>query len=117
MFIKKRCTLISKLDHLIAHIFAYHFLNFRKFGKVDDSHGRHLFAVRTGNVVILCLCTSRAVETVYLLVYKKNLMVPFYGWGSAVSRLKPLRGGILLFTTKLPEILGTHFIDFGRMKG
>ena len=47
----------------------------------------------------------------------KNFMAPFYGWGSTVSRLEPLRGGSLLFTTKFPEIPGTHFIDLGRMKG
>ena len=29
---------------------------------------------------------------------KTNLMAPFYGWGSTVSRLQPLRGGSLLFT-------------------
>ena len=44
-------------------------------------------------------------------------MTPFYGWGSTASRLEPLRGGSLLFTTKFPEISGTHFIDLGRMKG
>ena len=44
-------------------------------------------------------------------------MVSFYGWGSAASRLEPLRGGSLLFTTKYPEISGTHFTDLGRMKG
>ena len=43
-------------------------------------------------------------------------MAPFYGWGSTASRTEPLRGGILLFTTKFPEIPGTHFIDLGRMK-
>ena len=47
----------------------------------------------------------------------KNFMVPFYGWGSTASRLEPLRGGSLLFTTKFPEIPGTHFINLGRMKG
>ena len=26
-------------------------------------------------------------------------MAPFYGWGSTASRLQPLRGGSLLFTT------------------
>ena len=31
-------------------------------------------------------------------------MTPFYGWG-------------LIFTTKFPEIPGTHFIDLGKMKG
>ena len=38
---------------------------------------------------------------------KKNFMAPFYGWGSTASRLEPLRGGSLLFTTKFPEIPGT----------
>ena len=36
-------------------------------------------------------------------------MVPFYGWGSTASRLEPLRGGSLLFTTKFSEIPGTHY--------
>ena len=49
---------------------------------------------------------------------KLNFMAPFfYGWSSTASRLEPLRGGSLLFTTKSPEIPGTHFIDLGRMKG
>ena len=30
-------------------------------------------------------------------------MTPFYGWGSTASRLEPLRGDSLLFTTKFPE--------------
>ena len=29
---------------------------------------------------------------------------------------EPLPGGSLLFTTKLPEISGTHLINLGRMK-
>ena len=48
---------------------------------------------------------------------KKNFMPPFYGWGSTASRLEPLQGGSLLFTTKFPEISGTHFTNLGRMKG
>ena len=44
-------------------------------------------------------------------------MAPFYGWGSTASRLEPLRGDKLFFTTKFPEITVTHFIDLGRMKG
>ena len=43
---------------------------------------------------------------------KKNFMAPFYGWGSTASRLEPLRGGSLLFTTKFPEIPGTGFHYF-----
>ena len=46
-----------------------------------------------------------------------NFMTPFYGCGSIASMLEPLRGGSLLFTTKFPDIPGTHFIDLGRMKG
>ena len=44
-------------------------------------------------------------------------MAHFYEWGSTASRLEPLRGGSLLFTTKFPEIPGTHVISLGRMKG
>ena len=51
------------------------------------------------------------------LWFMYNFMTPFYGWGSTASRLDSLRGGSLLFTTKFPEIPGTHFIDLGRMKG
>ena len=46
---------------------------------------------------------------------KTNFMATFYGWGSTASRLEPLRGGTSFFTTKFPEIPGTHFIDLGRM--
>ena len=35
-------------------------------------------------------------------------MAPFYGWGSTVSRLEPLRADSLLFTTKVPEISGIY---------
>ena len=48
---------------------------------------------------------------------KKDFMAPFYRWGSTASRLEPLRGGSLLFTTKFSEVPGTLFIDHGKMKG
>ena len=41
------------------------------------------------------------------LLLKKNFIAPFYGWSSTTSRLEPLRGGSLLFTTKSPEIPGS----------
>ena len=44
-------------------------------------------------------------------------MAPFYEWGSTASRLQPLWGGSLLFTTQFPQIPGTHFINLRRMKG
>ena len=43
-------------------------------------------------------------------------MDPFYGWGSTASRLEPLRGSSLFFTTEFPEISVTHLINLGRMK-
>ena len=43
-------------------------------------------------------------------------MASFCGWGSTASRLEPLLGGSLLFTTEFPEIPGTHFNDLRRMK-
>ena len=44
------------------------------------------------------------------LIKQKNFMAPFYGRGSTASRLEPLRGGSLLFTTKFPEIHGIYSI-------
>ena len=44
-------------------------------------------------------------------IVKENFLAPF-GWGSTASKLKPLQGGSLLFTTKFT----THFIALGRMK-
>ena len=41
-------------------------------------------------------------------------MSPFNGRGSTPSRLEPLRGGNLLFTTQFPEISDAHFVDLGR---
>ena len=32
-------------------------------------------------------------------------MAPYYGWGSTATRLEPLRGGSLLFSTKFPKFL------------
>ena len=43
-------------------------------------------------------------------------MVPFHGYGSTASRLEPLRGGSLLFTTKFPKISGTYFTGIVKMK-
>ena len=48
---------------------------------------------------------------------KKNFMAPFYGLGSTASRLEPLRGDTLLFTTKFPEVSDIHFVDLRKMKG
>ena len=74
----------------------------RKVPKTKNTHpfDMNLFKVSKGNTRLI----------------KLNFMAPFYGWGSTASRLEPLRGGSLLFTTKFPEISGTHFTDLGRMK-
>ena len=60
---------------------------------------------------------ANKIHPMQCLKKKKNFMAPFYGWGSTASRLEQLQGGSLLFTTKFPEVPGTHFIDLGRMKG
>ena len=57
-------------------------------------------------LAITCQCTLDKI--------KKTLWPLFYGWGSTVSRLEPLQGDSLLFTSKFPEISGTHFTDLGR---
>ena len=44
------------------------------------------------------------------------MMALFYGWGLTVLRLEPLQGSSLLFTTNFPEIPGTNFTNFRRMK-
>ena len=39
----------------------------------------------------------------FINAFERNLLYdPFYGWSSTDSKLEPLRGGSLLFTTKLP---------------
>ena len=62
--------------------------------------------------------TSNIFYISYILyLFKKKFVAPFYGWGSTASKLELLRGGSLLFTTKFPEISGTHFTNLRRMKG
>ena len=51
------------------------------------------------------------------MTFKKKTLWSLFIDGVQLPRLEPLRGGSLLFTTKFPEITGTHFIDLGRMKG
>ena len=43
-------------------------------------------------------------------------MVPFYGWGSTVSRLQSHNNKTVYLTTQSPGILGTHLINLRRMK-
>ena len=42
-------------------------------------------------------------------------MAPFYGWSSTASRLQPLWGGSLLFTSQFPEILGILSLTYNKM--
>ena len=48
------------------------------------------------------------IKNLLLMACKKKLYGPFLWMGSTVSRLEPLRGGSLRFTTKFPEIPGAH---------
>ena len=46
-------------------------------------------------------------------------MAPFYGWGGGFNYLKARATSRrqFTFTTKFPEIPGTHFINLRKMKG
>ena len=46
-----------------------------------------------------------------------KLYGPFLWMGFNCFKARATRGSSLLFTTKFPDIPGTHFIDLGRMKG
>ena len=48
---------------------------------------------------------------------KKKLYGPFLWMGFSCLKARASQGGSLLFTTKFPEIPGTHFIHLRRMKG
>ena len=79
---------------------------------------RHPGAVMAANEQILYnTAESSLIFLVSRLNFKKNFTATFYGWGSTASRLEPLRGVSLLFTSKFPEISGTHSTDLRRMKG
>ena len=55
-----------------------------------------------------------------LKIFKLTFILygPFLWMGfNCLKASEPLRGGSLLFTTKLPEIPATHLINLVRMKG
>ena len=83
-----------------------HFLSPTSQKKVTWAAGKTFF----------CLIQTKC-YFLFPIKLKKNFMAPFYGWVSTASRLELLRGGSLPFSTRFPEIPGTHFINLGRMKG
>ena len=85
-----------------SKVFIYQRKMMKNF--IFSRHGRK-------NCLESCFCSMQRKKKL-----KKNFMAPFYAWGSTAPRLEPLRRGSLLFTTKFPEIPGTHFIKLGRMK-
>ena len=52
-------------------------------------------------------------ESAVMLIYKILSKICEGDFMAPASRLKPLQGSSLLFTTKLAEIRGTHFINLG----
>ena len=98
------------LHYLLMHYLMLHYVNVPLF---------YVALLLLNPLMLHCLMLHYLLlhNSVLYLEKKKNFMTPFYGWGSAASRLQPLRGGSLLFTIHFPEIPGTHFIDLGRMKG
>ena len=56
-------------------------------------------------------------KKVFKVLFKK-LYDPFLRMGfNCLKAVEPLRGGSLLRTTKFLEVLSTHLIDLGRLKG
>ena len=92
-------------------------------GKLGTITFLHTTVIFSNTFLIKILCCSATHEPTHIYFFsavnklKKNCMVSFYGWGSTASKLKALQGGSFLFTTKSPHLPGTHFINFGRMKG
>ena len=55
--------------------------------------------------------------SILLCFFKKQTLSPLLWMGfNCPKATEPLQGGSLLFTTKFPEVPGTHLIDLGRMK-
>ena len=50
-------------------------------------------------IVPVAVMSNETSHNCNVAVFNFNFMAPFYGWGSTASRLQPLRGGSLLFTT------------------
>ena len=52
------------------------------------------------------------------MYFLKKLYDPFLLMGfNCLKATEPLQGGSLLFTTKFPEISGTHLIDLKKTRG
>ena len=88
------------------------------------SNFRLLFQLNCSNIIqsvlkdlsfILCVRLERwaiihILKSTLFTFFKKNFMAHFCWWGSTASRLEPLQGGSLFFTTKFLEILNFLFI-------
>ena len=90
---------------------------------IIDSVNRRGKSKRKPNVDIYNALMSGIDRSDQMLSYhsallKKKTLWPLFMDGVQLPQgLEPLRGGSLLFTTKFPEVPGTHSIDLGRMKG
>ena len=83
--------------------------------KASDSQPAKI--INKNNVECDTILDSKCVqEKIIFLEYNFKLFGPFIWMGfNCLKATEPLRGGSLLFTTKFPEIPGTHLIDLGRM--
>ena len=70
-------------------------------------------------IVLEFLCMLQVLLWIVLeiLANKRKLYGPFLWMGfNCLKVTVPLQGDCLLFTTKSPEVPGTHLIDCGRIK-
>ena len=108
-------------SHFFLHCHHYNTIQSILFNNLKNSVDKNLSKLSDNRLTLILLYGSTQYYSIMknciLLNLKKtlNFMAPFYGWGLTASRLESW--GSLLFTTKFPEITGTHFIDLGRMKG
>ena len=107
----------SELKHLKANLKEDEIILSVDFSKNYDNKQHHeIQSAYFGHVAFTlytaaCYCRSHDIDGAcvdkdtglkVLSLKKTNFMAPFYGWGSTASRIEPLRGGSLLFTTKFP---------------
>ena len=108
--VRNFCSTLSDDSFCCKYVGGNFYCNYVD-GSLCCNYTGGIFAVHYAHNFFYCNYTS---DSFFYSFKKKNFMVPFYGWGSTASRLEPLPGGSLLFTTKFPETSGTHFTNLPR---
>ena len=74
--------------------------------------------IKTCSVHFFCFIATLSISKRHMWNLKKKTLYPFLWMGfNCLKATEPLQRNSLLFTTKIPEIPGTHLINLGRKKG